>query len=93
MTDTNQRPPKILNMAMCMPPQKLKGGVELLATFGVLMYPVCLKNLRLVREDGELKIWTSTPDMRFIAEARPVIIAAAQEVARQAIEDMEELAE
>ena len=46
-----------------------------------------------MREDGELKIWTSTPDMRFIAEARPVIIAAAQEVARQAIEDMEELAE
>jgi hypothetical protein len=87
MTDTTDQP-KINNMAVCMPPRKGKDGAEILATFDVLMFPVHAKNMMLVRRGGQLKLWTSNTDLRFISTAREMIIAAAMETAREAIDSM-----
>jgi len=81
MTDTTDQP-KINNMAVCMPPRKGKDGAEILATFDVLMFPVHAKNMMLVRRGGQLKLWTSN------TTAREMIIAAAMETAREAIDSM-----
>ena len=91
MNDTERRDPVIRNMAMCTPPKKMKGDNELLATFDVIMWPVMAKNLRLVRHKGEIRIWTTTPDMGFISSAKPIIIEAAMEQVRSALDSMDML--
>jgi hypothetical protein len=82
---------KIINMAICTPPHKLSGEAKLLATFGVIVWPMVANNLRLVQHKGEIKIWMPTQDVRFLSEAKPLIIKAAMETARNAIDDMGEL--
>lgn len=91
MTDTNL--PKINHMNVCTPPRKGKDGAEVLATFDVMLFPVHAKNMMLVRRGGQLKLWTSNTDLRFIASAREMIIDAAMETAREAIDRMGEIVE
>lgn len=86
-----EQTPKIINMTMCMPPAQLKNDVQLLATFGAIMWPIRADNLRLVRHKGELKIWTQTPDLRILSTAKPVIIEAAMETVRKAMDEIEQL--
>ena len=93
MTDTNELNPRIINMAVCTPPRKLKGDVEVLATFEVLMWPVHVAGMQLVRRNGDVKLWGPTPELRFLSKARPVIIEAAMRTAREAIDGMAEIAE
>lgn len=87
MDDQNYQP-KVIKMAVCTPPRKGKDGVEILATFDVLMWPVHAKDMMLVRRNGQIKLWTSNRDLRFIANARDMIIEAAMETAREAIDGM-----
>lgn len=89
MQDIEQKPPKITDVAMSIPPKKLRSDTELLATFTLLMWPLCAKNLRLVRQGGEIKLWTMTPELRFLGSAKPIIIEAAMEQVRSALDSMD----
>ena len=91
MQDTERKPPKITDMTVCMPPKKLRPDTELLATFTLLMWPLQCKNLRLVRQGGEIKLWTMTPELRFLADARPIIIEAAMKKVRNALDTLDVL--
>ena len=87
MNDQNYQP-KVIKMAVCTPPRKGKDGVEILATFDVLMWPVHARGMMLVRRNGEIKLWTTNQDLRFIANAREMIIEEAMRTARESIEGM-----
>ncbi|WOI55138.1 hypothetical protein [Palleronia sp. LCG004] len=91
MTETNN-PPKILEMSMCVPPRRLTGDAELLATFGVLMWPMRIDGLQLVRNKGELRLWSPTKEFRFLSDAKALVIEAAMNAVRDGLDDMEELA-
>jgi hypothetical protein len=80
--------PKIVDMALCVPPRGLREGVELLATFTLVMWPIRARGLRLVRDRGELNVVAPTSDLKFMADARPIIIEAAKAQARNGIEEM-----
>lgn len=84
---------RIFGMAVCTPPQKLGGDVELLATFSVFVWPIRATNLRLIRQKGEVKLWLPTRDVRFLSDARPMIIEAAMKTARDAYSDLGALVE
>lgn len=91
MQDAEQEDPSIRNMAICTPPKKMKNDAELLATFDVTMWPVRAKNLRLVRHQGTLRIWTTTRDLNFISSAKVIIIEAAMEKVRDALDHLDVL--
>ncbi|SFB82498.1 hypothetical protein [Tropicimonas isoalkanivorans] len=85
--------PRIYNVAMCLPPAKLKGDAVLLATFSVGMWPVHVDDLQLVRYKGEVRLWWNHKGMRILSDAKPIIIEAAKEKVREALADLEDLDE
>ncbi|MGR3823877.1 MAG: hypothetical protein ACU0A5_15015 [Salipiger marinus] len=88
MPQPENRALRILDMAVCTPPQKIRPDAELLATFALVLWPVRAQGLKLVRHNGEVKLWTSTPDLRFVADARQAIIEAATAEARRGLEGL-----
>ncbi|WP_297775636.1 hypothetical protein [uncultured Roseovarius sp.] len=93
MTAIDKTDTKIIDMVICTPPQKLNAEAKLLATFGVIVWPIVASNLKLVKHNGEIKLWTSTASMRFLSDSKSRIIEAAIMTARQALDDMEDLGE
>lgn len=84
MTDTSTDSIRVMNMVVCTPPKKLRSDLDLLATFDVLMWPVRVSNTRLVRHQGEVKLWASSPDFRFLSDAKALIIEEVMRTAREA---------
>lgn len=91
MEDEERKTVRIKDMIVCMPPKRLRPDTELLATFTLLMWPLYCQNLRLVRQGGEIKLWTMTPEMRFLSKAQPIIIEAAKECVREALGQIEDV--
>ena len=88
---TTDNTPRIVKMSMCVPPEKLDNNTMLLATFNLFMWPIHVENLRLVRRKGEMRIWYPSKDMRILSNAQPIVIEAAMETARQAMDDIAEM--
>ena len=74
MTEPENRALRILDMAVCTPPQK--------------MWPVRVHGLKLVRHNGVVSLWTSSKGLRFVADAREAIIEAATAEARKGLEGL-----
>ena len=88
MTEPENRALRILDMAVCTPPQKIKPDAEVLATFSLVMWPVRVHGLKLVRHNGVVSLWTSSKGLRFVADAREAIIEAATAEARKGLEGL-----
>ena len=84
MNSTRETSIRVTDMAVCTPPKKLRDDLQLLATFDVLIWPIRANKVRLVRHQGEVKVWASSPDLRFLSAAKPLIIEEAMRTAREA---------
>ena len=86
--------PRIACLSVCVPPMKLDASsAQLLATFTVIAYPVRVQNVRLVKHQGEIKVWCPSRDFSFISAAKPIIIEAAMKAVRKGMEDLDVLAD
>ncbi|SDY18371.1 hypothetical protein [Citreimonas salinaria] len=98
MTDTNTHEmpalnPRIANLSINVPPMKMEASnAQLLATFTVLAYPIRVQNVRLVKHQGEIKVWCPSRDFSFISAAKPVIIEAAMNAVREGLAEMDAMA-
>lgn len=83
---------KIKELRIDMPPKQCSADVVQLATFSVIAPPCVFEGVRLVRFNGELQVRSPCPQARFVANARPLVLEAAKEAVRSAINELKELA-